>query len=183
MFKPVNFLVVRFCCITFFFGKTCFPSVKCVFSTKFCHVYEIKFFSKIQHMKCNGISDFWSLEDKFRKSLWTTLLSLETFFGYFKKKTWEKFGRFCWYSMNSTNFVILLENFMKFSISQNWKTKISVHEQCVFFGAKYHHLVTKRRGYPTNVFWGKNNKTLPYLEGKKYKSPYLDQSSKHITKM
>jgi hypothetical protein len=168
MFKPVNFLVVRFCYIIF--GKLCFPSVKCVFSAKFCQLYEIIFFSKIQHMKCNEICEFWSLEYKCRKSSWTMLLSLETFCGYLKKKTWEKFGRICWYSVNSTNFVILLENFMKFSTSQNWK-KTSILEHCVFLGAKYHYLVTKRTGDPTNVFWRKNSKTLPYLEAKKVQIP------------
>ncbi len=134
-------------------------------------------------MKCNGICDFLSLEYKCRKSSWTMLISLETFCGYLKKKTWEKFGGFCWYSVNLTNFLIFSENFMKFSISQNWKKTTSVHEQCVFFGAKYHHLVTKRRGDWPNVFWRKNSKTLPYLDGKKYKSPDLDPSSKDITKM
>jgi hypothetical protein len=63
------------------------------------------------------------------------------------------------------------------------KKETSVQKQCVFLGVKYQHLVTKKRGDPTNVFWGKNSKTLPYLEGKNYKSPDLDQSSKHITKM
>ncbi len=107
---------------------------KCVFSVKCCQFYEINFFWKIQHMKCNGICDFWSLEYKCRKSSWTMLLSLETFIGYLKKKTWEKFGRFCWYSVNLTNFVILLENFMKFSISQNWKKKLLFMSSVFFWG-------------------------------------------------
>jgi hypothetical protein len=32
MFKPVNFLVVRFCCITIFLEKRAFPVKVCIFS-------------------------------------------------------------------------------------------------------------------------------------------------------
>jgi len=168
MFKPVNFLVVRFCYIIF--GKLCFPSVKCVFSAKFCQLYEINFFSKIQHMKCNGICEFWSLEYKCRKSSWTMLLSLETFYGYLKKKTWESLEEFVdivWTQLISLFCWKFSWNFQHHKIEK----KTSILEHCVFLGAKYHYLVTKRTGDPTNVFWRKYSKTLPYLEAKKVQIP------------
>ncbi len=141
-----------------FFGKMCFPSLKCLFWAKFCQFYEINFFSKLQHMKCNGICDFWSLEYKCRKPSWTMLLSLETFCGYLKKKTWEKFGRFCWYSVNLTNFVILLENFMKFPISQNWKKKLLFKNSVFFWGWNISTWWPKKEVIQQTSFGGKTAK-------------------------
>jgi len=54
-----------------FFWKNVLSGVKCVFSAKFGQFCEIKKIEKTQefaHMKCNGICDFWSLENKCRQS-------------------------------------------------------------------------------------------------------------------
>lgn len=160
--------------------KRAFPVKHVYFQQIFGSFVKLIFFGENQQFVCNGICDFWSLEYKCTKSSWTMVFCLETFCHYLKKKHGKSLEDFVYIVWIRLIWAILLGNFLDVNITK-LKQKTSVHEQSGL------NITTWWQGEeavnPTKLFGGKTAQYCHIWRGKKYKSPDLDHSFKHDTRI